>query len=249
MQPSVKHYPNPPIIEAIIDIQTSLTEINNENIENIKAQLAQTYPLNNEIKIVSFSTQIKNDETSNSFVSQNENLGTKFTSVDNKFVAQFRKSGFTLSRLAPYENWDNFISEAKKLWQLYCQEIKPSRITRLAVRYINRIDIPAVNFKLEDYFQTYPMIADDIKGELSGFVMQAQIHLEDNIIAVINQAVTTSTKPKDTSIILDIDVFNMTNISSENNELTFWNKLELLKEHENTVFESSIKEKTRELFI
>src|SRR5215472_5554563 len=41
------------------------------------------------------------------------NLGLRLHSQDDKYIAQVRVDGFTLSRLAPYESWRNLFQEAK----------------------------------------------------------------------------------------------------------------------------------------
>ena len=67
--------------------------------------------------------------------------GFIFTSADKKQVFQARIDGFTFNRLKPYDKWETFRDEALRLWQLYRELVSPD-IVRVALRYINKFDIP-----------------------------------------------------------------------------------------------------------
>jgi uncharacterized protein (TIGR04255 family) len=53
-------------------------------------------------------------------------------------------------------------------------------ITRLVVRYINKIDIPLPVGDLKEYLRTFPEVSSDLPQGLSGYFLQLQIPQEDN---------------------------------------------------------------------
>jgi hypothetical protein len=69
-------------------------------------------------------------------------IGWRFVSPDKLHVFQARLNGFTFSRLPPYVDWESFRTEARRLWDLYRAVANPIAPTRIAVRYINRLDLP-----------------------------------------------------------------------------------------------------------
>ena len=72
----------------------------------------------------------------------------------------------------------------------------PEAIERLAVRYINRIDVPSPGIDLKQYFRTSPEISPDLPQELSGYFMQLTLPQPDLGGAVlINQAIIPPPKP------------------------------------------------------
>src|SRR5262249_31475046 len=120
--------------------------------------------------------------------------GYQFTRADERRVLTTKLDGFSYSALAPYDRWRTFIQEARELWQLYRDAFHPTVVTRVALRYINRINIPLGTtglVRLEDYLQTYPQIADDLTpNTMSGFIMQVQIPQPDiESTLIVNQAV------------------------------------------------------------
>lgn len=158
---------------------------------------------------------------------------------------QSRMTGFTYNKLAPYDRWESFRNKAKELWLIYRELVRPTRVTRIALRYVNRITIPRTRVELQEYFRTYPEISSDLPQELQQFVMRLQLPQPDlGAIAQVHQATLPSRGA--TSILLDIDVFKQDNIPEDEEEM--WLYLEQLRLRKNKIFESCLTAKTRELF-
>lgn len=240
-------YRNPPIIEAIIDIQTqtaSAIEASKLDDLALPTKLKDQYSLKD--KIVSTSTSVT---MPNIIISQNNDyLGVKFISTNKRYIAQFKKTGFTFSEVNGYEDWTTFQARIKELWDVYQSNFNLSNITRIGLRYINKINIPFVKFDLAEYFETYPRIFSENKGDMSGFFLQAQIPQSEDNVAILNQTITNPSEPGHTSILLDIDVFNPHHIQPNNDE-ELWKSVELLRKQKNDLFENSITQKTRGLFL
>jgi uncharacterized protein (TIGR04255 family) len=80
-------------------------------------------------------------------------LGLRGEGADGRYVATFARDGFSLSRLAPYDSWDPFRDEAMRLWEIHRRVAEPTEVQRLGVRFINRIEVPAENLRLNDYLE------------------------------------------------------------------------------------------------
>ncbi len=92
-------------------------------------------------------------------------FGRKHISADKRQLAVFRRNGFSFSRLPPYERWQSFRDEAKRLWKIYRDVASEQLITRWGLRYINRIDIP-LKTPLENYLTIYPELPPNADGSL-----------------------------------------------------------------------------------
>jgi uncharacterized protein (TIGR04255 family) len=57
------------------------------------------------------------------------------------YVVQFKLDGLVVSRLAPYQDWETFATEAMRWWESYLEIAKPAVIDRLGVRFINRMNL------------------------------------------------------------------------------------------------------------
>jgi len=123
---------------------------------------------------------------------------------------------------------------------------KPARITRIALRHINRIDIPTLPVELKDYFHTSPELARGLPQSMAGFFMQVLLPLEDVKASVnIVETIVEPPQPGIVSVVLDLDFFRTVELPGTEEEL--WNLFEVLRVKKNAVFDKCITEKTKEL--
>jgi len=167
---------------------------------------------------------------------------------DNKKVAQFRIDGFTFSRIKPYTNWEEMFDEAKELWGMYSRIAQPEAVTRLAVRYINHINIPLPVDDLSKYFTASPKIPENIQGIISGFLSKVVVYDQEMDVATnIVQALDKSAKPdKHITVVLDIDSFKTGDFNVSNGEM--WDIFANLHNTKNQIFFNSITDETVRLF-
>jgi hypothetical protein len=121
-----------------------------------------------------------------------EHIGYAFRSKDGQHVFSARLDGFDFSVGHPYGRWEEFRDEALRLWELFKKVSGVREIVRVAVRYINRIDIPTTHsVKLDHYLTIYPEVPDDWPSgvELHDFFMQLQAWQDDlDCNLIVNQA-------------------------------------------------------------
>src|SRR5438034_2600089 len=147
-------FPSAPITEALIDIRVQIPEqVSPPRLELLHKQIQNEYP--NKKARRGWAQKFEFKVPEGSMAADSKDLGVDgylFSSADEKQVVQYRLDGFTFSRLRPYLQWNQILEEAKRLWVIYAEAVKPILLTRLALRYINSIEIPSRNFDLEEYF-------------------------------------------------------------------------------------------------
>jgi len=239
-----KHYANAPIREALIDIRVELLpDIKLSSLDEAYELIRVDYPTRNEMKFVQSEISLVGQGSAST---KQEIIGYRFSAQDGKQIVQTRLDGFTFSRLTPYECWEALRDEAKKLWSIYQGVARPQKITRIAVRYINQIDIPLPMRDFKDFFRTFPDVSEDLPQEIGGFLMQLQIPQKDfDGMLVLTEALVPPAKRDVASVVLDIDVFKMKYDFGSDEA---WNFLEVLRERKNEIFEGCITDKARDLF-
>ena len=137
-------FPNAPITEALLDIRVKLpVQTDLKTLATFQDAIKLRYPLRQER--LAWRGQIEIKSTPVTHVSQSAAGGPDgylFTSNDGRQVVQARLDGFTFSRLKPYDKWESLRDEARELWQHYVQIASTERHS-VALRYINRIEIPS----------------------------------------------------------------------------------------------------------
>jgi len=241
-----RHLNNAPIVEAIIDFRVKLPSgYNVTEFSSLKKTLSKDYPQMNESWTFEEEIMVKGKQIEQ-IVKDRGLRGYFFKSSDGKNVAQFREDGFTLSRLKPYSDWETVLAEAKKLWSLYLKTASPELITRLATRYINRMDIPLPINNFRQYLTAPPIIPKSLPQRVSRYLTRVTIVDPDDIMANIIQALERSSKPGHVAIILDIDVYKQMEAGFPENQI--WPTFEKLRNLKNRIFFDSITEETAKLF-
>ncbi|OGW00915.1 MAG: hypothetical protein A3D97_03675 [Nitrospinae bacterium RIFCSPHIGHO2_12_FULL_39_42] len=239
-------FPNAPITEALLDIRVELpTEVTLSKLENFHNHIKERFPEKEQRMSLKGGLRLSQGMPESLPITGGPD-GYLIKSLADKKIVQVRLDGFTFNKLKPYENWDIFCSEARELWNLYFQANTPVKITRIALRYINRIEIPLPIKDFKEYILTTPEIAPNLPQGLSSFFMQLVIPNPDiEANAIITQTMENPTGNR-LPLILDIDVFKEINYTD--NKAEMWDEFKKLRSFKNEIFFNSITKKAEELF-
>lgn len=235
------HLSRAPIAEAVIDFRARVASHWDEKTVSaaIKSQLSD-YTKMESLRGLSVNVRVSPNQPE-AASSQSRDLGwmgLKLSRADHD-VAAFTRDGFSFSRLSQYENWSELCKEALRLWEIHSAIAGITAIERIGVRYINRIEVPPVQFNLGDYFQGFT-IAD------AGLTTENFFHHDAltipgspygiNVIRTIQPGnVRESGCPY---LILDIDVYLREQCGCASSALT--ERLEEMRRLKNHVFFSCV---------
>lgn len=125
-------------------------------------------------------------------------------------VHQVRRDGYSYSRLTPYEDWECFVTAAKTGWKKYADAIDPEELDRVVVRFINRLDFPLDEFRVDpDSFLTNAPRPPGTSGwEFASFSHSYALTVPDAPCVVnFNLAkLTEAGQERFASMLLDIEV-------------------------------------------
>jgi len=171
-------FPNAPITEALLDIQVKLPkDVNLELLETFHDQgdVKEIYPEKSPRELYKASVKLSAKGSASLLPTTGGPDGYFFQTSNKEKVVQARLDGYTFNKLKPYESWEAFRSEARDLWDIYSQITNPVKITRIALRYINRIEIPLPMKDFKEYILTAPEIAPKLPQALANFFMRLDI--------------------------------------------------------------------------
>lgn len=239
-------YPSAPIREALIDIKIDKLSIDSvEDLLKFKEFVLKDFPVERKRQNVVGTLQIFPDKPIESRT-QSDLLGYVFLSKDSTRQIQVRIDGFTLNILRPYEKWETHFEMFMALWKEYVHLFKPNNVLRIASRYINRIELPLTLNDFQEYITNMPPIPPCLPQTYANFFMQVQVPCEDNFrYAIITETIEPA-DDKSLPFILDIDIFQEINIDGSEKNLR--DNFAEIRKIKNSIFESCITNKTRELF-
>ncbi len=244
---TVKHLKNAPITEALIDFRAELPSgFDPESFEVLRERLADRYP---EVKKRTLYTQRVEvrPESRHHRVEDRGLQGLRFESEDGRDLAQFRIDGFTFNRLKPYTSWEEVAEEARDLWALYCEIALPHSVTRVAVRYINQLPIPAQVDQIGEYITTPLPIPQGCSGRVASLLTKVVIRKgTSGLAANVIQGLEEDIHGRSLTIMLDIDAYKKREFGPQDEDI--WSTLGDLRNLKNDIFFGSLTEKAVELF-
>ena len=171
-----------------------------------------------------------------------------FSSEDAKKLVGVGPDLLSVHSLRPYEGWGNFKKRIDQALKAYLEVSKPVGVTRIALRYINRIVIPSVeSVELYDYFTAYPQIPDGIPSNMSAVLTRTESIFDDIPVKLVIILADTEAPKGQLAFMLDLDVSQDWAEKPLSLEEAV-SSLHELKEREGQVFETLITDRTRELF-
>lgn len=242
-------FKTPPITEAIFDIRTELPKETDVNfLLPFQDQIKDRFPTRRARHAYEAKFQFSPHSSPEAIQPLATVDGYLFLSPDGKKIVQARLDGFTFNKLKPYSRWEDFSEEAIGLWNHYVEIAKPTTITRLALRYINRIELPFPINDFKEYILTIPEIAPNLPAGLSGLFTRLILpNPKIGATAIITETLDDKNEsPNTLGFIFDIDVFR--NLRIEPNLDKVRTIMNDLRNYKNEIFLNSLTKKTKELF-
>jgi uncharacterized protein (TIGR04255 family) len=236
----------PPLREALVDIRLRetlplnwLAKLENADFDGF----ANPQPM----KQGAFKFEMPKDQPSRATVASEQLWGQRYDRNNGAEVLQMTRQGMTLSILKDYTKWEVLRDKARATWEKYIQISGPVGVSRLAVRYINGIDMP-LGQDYDLYLTAAPKVPTELPQIVNNFIQRVEVPFEkEAATAIITQTLGNPTEVNKGIAILDIDVFSNYHLEGASTEI--WSVLDGLRVIANTIFFSSITKKLLESYL
>ncbi|MCR4305158.1 MAG: TIGR04255 family protein [Gallionella sp.] len=240
-------YARPPITEAVIGITFS-SPMDTKQLASINNALQKHYPHKQDVSTFDLSLEFNIKDAGNNKANLKPTLGYRLSTDDQTQLVVIWPNSISLSQLPPYQGWGNFIERFERDWSALKKIMGFQQISRIGVRYINRIDIPATApvIEHEQFLNIYPKMPD-ILNPLEAYALQASVTLKDiNCQLTINTASVPSPLLEHASFVIDTDISSDKNPPQSDSDLI--KLLNNIRTKKNQVFEACISQPARSLF-
>ena len=223
------HYPNPQIAEALCEVHYALAPglswrptAPGELFKRFQAEYPELEPITEHGVLLTIGA----DGVPIQQLAP-PRLRFKLTHGSRPFLMQISEQTFTMNALAPYPGWQAFSLELASRWPAVLDVIKPAKITRLGLRYINRIVRLTATEKPEYWFRPSDYIATAALQSECRFLsrMETQLTGSNRLLVTLAHDQNLDNRAKHGAALLDIDVI------TENESATDWQTLELALGH------------------
>jgi uncharacterized protein (TIGR04255 family) len=237
-------YRRPPITEVALDFRFAHL-VEQRLIEKAGRRFEQYYQNSRPEEHVNVNIEVPNNPRIHT-----QWLGLRLSTNDQVDITLLRVTNLICSRLAPYPGWDAFEQRARRDWETLRRDSGFIEVSRIGLRYINRIDIPAnesATFKIEDYVTTYPHMPETKMPPMTGYAMQIIRPVGAyNLGLILNSAIVPSPLIGFVSVVLDIDIYREAELPKRDEGL--WEIINKMRIWKNLVFEGCVTDRAREIF-
>ena len=245
-----RHLSHAPITEAVIDFRVrTAPELDARVFTTLTEAVGASYGPPKDVSGLEFGVNQSLGKPPESRPIEHGPIGSRYLSLDGKQIAQFRKTGFTFSRLAPYTRWEDMFAEAGRLYRIYVPSAQPEEVTRIAVRFINRFAFPEHEVgDFSPFLTAVPPFPKDIPAVLTGFLTRVQVRDPQTMISgTITQTIQPGGhEPGKIPVILDLDIYEAGSKSPDPGVVL--PRFEALRVLKNRYFFASITEATASLY-
>lgn len=231
-----------PLIEGVIHFQAHASQtLERDKLREALNQQLPDYPIVHAQYQNLYGLKIAPPELSDNtpdVIRETEWEGYRLQNEAGNRVVQFTQNGIVVSSIKNYESWDFFQPEALRIWHIFQHTAHPPSISRLGVRFINKI-VFEIGEDASTYLKSVPHNHFNLPIIRESFFYQDAFQIPETPYGV-NWVCTQQSDDYQRFLIVDIDVF-MENIDDfdQGNLIMHLNKIRWLK---NKIFYNSITE-------
>lgn len=234
-------YSKPPIVEAVFELRFAEL-LSQRELERLRDRLSSNLPK------IEQQQKIDIEVTNAGANTKVTPIGFKMTSSNALDIVVMQVNQFGSSRMAPYEGWEKFIRTAKANYDDFTKIVGRKTITRIASRFVNRLDIPVAEMQGADIleFVRFGVTMPEELSKTIGPFSVAVNFIVDNVKILAQCGVSPPALLDHVSLVLDIDAFVDNDIKPHKDAI--WEVASTLRAAKNRVFETSITDRVRAYF-
>lgn len=198
------HLNHAPIVEALIDIQ--FAPVADMDLSAIAVELSGGRSSSiSDLFETMFEFRVEDGASPQSSSIANI-AGKRLDFGADHRVIQIRNSGFTFSRLAPYDTWEEMVKPTLVAWRQFQKYIGAGKVNRVALRYINVLELPLPLDSFDRYLTSPPQVPKDLQQGISGFLTRVVCPLKEDLLTITQSLESEASDSSAVKVALDIEV-------------------------------------------
>ena len=242
-----KKYKNPPITEVICEFQFDSEVPWDLTIPGlIYEKIKEPFSKRRQRSIYEVSIEKSRQGAKQQLKSINR---AQFLTEDEKAlieVGQVDENLISIHHFKPYPSWEKYFPLIKIGFDAY-KIVNPTKVRRIGLRYINRIELTFQKVTLREYFNFRPYVGKSLPQDIGLFIVGIIIPFENSQDHLKLQLTTTPSESAEvTPFIIDLDYFTAKPEKVSVRDALKW--VEIAHSNIEIIFEGCITDKLREIF-
>ena len=165
--------------------------------------------------------------------------------LDGRHLISLGADVLSVNILRPYDGWGQFRPRIETALRAYLEVAKPTGVSRVGVRYINKILLPGNEIDIGTYFMSGFSSPPELPSKMVGFMSRVEYLYQDGVKLLLTHA-TVDAPERYSAVLMDLDVI------WEGAEVKDLDRImeivDDLHEREGKAFEAIITDALREVF-
>jgi uncharacterized protein (TIGR04255 family) len=239
-------YRNPPIQEALCQVVFHSTSWSFGSPAAIYELLRDAYPAEPE-QIIESGLQITPSKAP-SFRLEPQVPHVRFSSSEGNRTVMVGPTTLSIHVLSPYPGWEDFRRRIANALESYLAVVRPDSVSRIGVRYINRIVINEASFSLNDYFTYAPSTPDELDVVIADFFVRLESGIPGSSRRLIQNFGSAGSEGDSAAFVLDLDAIEAWEAAPGLPATEALAAIETLRDFEREAFEALITDELRAVF-
>jgi uncharacterized protein (TIGR04255 family) len=162
--PHRKQYRRPPLVEVFCEFffeGPEGTEWDSFGVPSFYKKIKSDFPTRKRLASVGVEFKV----AGNGAAPEVKTVGPptprhQFVSENGKTLVQLGENLLVVNQLPPYYGWERFEPTVAECLKTYVGIWKPKTVARAAVHYIDKVDIPKPEVRIEQYLNLYPNLPE-----------------------------------------------------------------------------------------
>jgi uncharacterized protein (TIGR04255 family) len=198
-------YENPPIIEAICEFRFEPSQPWDWTVPGlVYAEIKNDFPEKREERTVPLQVHPGPQEVTYSLSPALAKM--QFLRKDESAMIQVGPDLLAVNQFKPYPQWDATKEPISRALAVYRKVAVPKALRRIGLRYVNRIQIPEEQVRIDDYLLATPKAPEKLPQFFATWAQRIEIPIEDANGMLVLQAGSVREKEQSSVVfLLDLD--------------------------------------------
>jgi len=209
-----------PITEALVDIRADAPNAP-EAFDQLRERLKSEFPTTEVRNALTAELRIENGKLVAPNTKDLGPHGLQMSNAEGTLTVQFRRDGFTLNNLKTYLGGERLVAKALELWTVFAGITPLSAPSRLAIRYINKLELPlSKGVDFDTFLTSAPDLPPEIPDHYAEFLSRVVAHHGDDekpYLIVTQHLTNEAGRPV---VVIDLDGFLVGTFPSDKAALT-----------------------------
>lgn len=236
-------YSHPPIVEAVFEVRFA-SEVAPARLRKARDWLAGRYAVIQTHR----PTEAKVDLTTRETMFTEKPIFYALQTADATEEIALRPASVAWIKRAPYDGWIGFRERFAQELPTVMKAISPAQITRLGLRYVNRIDVPFEGglAHYEDYLTFRINHGDILEPTLAYQWLVVKEFTDQRLKSIVQSAVLEREVLGKGAFSFDIDIASEIEVPQKVDDIL--SKLEAMRALKNDIFNAGITARAKELY-